>query len=58
MQEHAQEMNTNVMESHIGLYVNEYSRNLGDEGLAAINAFLERGRKAGIIPESSQRVLF
>jgi len=58
MQEHAQEMNTNVMESHIGLYVNEYSRNLGDEGLAAIDAFLERGRKAGIIPESSQRVLF
>ncbi len=57
MQEHAQEMDTNVMQSHIGLYVNEYSRNLGSEGLIAIDAFLERGRKAGIIPASSKTVL-
>ncbi len=58
MQEHAQEMDTNVMQSHIGLYVNEYSRSLGDEGLKAIDAFLERGRDAGILPASSQTVLF
>ncbi len=58
MRKHAQEMDTNVMESHIGLYVNEYSRNLGSEGLTAIDAFLERGRESGILPASSQRVLF
>jgi len=58
MQEHAQEMDTNVMQSHIDLYVNEYSRNLGSEGLAAIDAFLKRGCDAGIIPASSHTILF
>jgi 1,4-dihydroxy-6-naphthoate synthase len=58
MQEHAQEMDINVMLNHIGLYVNEYSRNLGEEGLAAIDSFLERGREAGILPPSARTVLF
>ena len=54
MQEHAQEMDKDVMQNHIGLYVNEYSRELGSEGLAAIESFLERGRAAGILPQSTQ----
>lgn len=58
MQQHAQEMDTKVMQSHIELYVNEYSRTLGSEGLAAIEAFLDRGREAGILPPSSQTTHF
>ncbi len=54
MQEHAQEMDEKVMQNHIGLYVNEYSKELGHEGLAAIDSFLERGRAAGILPQSTQ----
>ncbi|MBU0944698.1 MAG: 1,4-dihydroxy-6-naphthoate synthase [Proteobacteria bacterium] len=48
--EHAQEMDQQVMQSHIGLYVNDYSKELGREGLAAIEAFLRLGREAGILP--------
>jgi len=58
MQQHAQEMDTKVMQSHIGLYVNEYSRSLGSEGLAAIDAFFERGRDAGILPPSTRTTQF
>lgn len=54
IRQHAQEMDQQVMQDHIGLYVNEYSRTLGQEGLAAIDAFLERGRASGIIPQSNQ----
>lgn len=57
MQEHAQEMDQQVMQNHIGLYVNEYSRTLGSEGLAAIEAFFARGREAGILPPSSHAPL-
>lgn len=49
---HSQEMAQDVVESHIGLYVNEYSRELGKEGMAAIEQFLARGREAGVLPES------
>ena len=56
MRQHAQEMDLQVMQSHIGLYVNDYSRSLGSEGCAAIDAFLQRGREAGILPLSDQPV--
>ena len=50
IREHAQELDEGVVQDHIGLYVNDFSRDLGDEGLAAVSAFLERGRAAGILP--------
>lgn len=34
---HAQEMSEEVMRQHIDLYVNNYSLNLGEDGLAAVN---------------------
>lgn len=58
IQEYAQEMNGEVMQNHISLYVNEYSKNLGSEGLAAIESFLERGRAVGILPQSTQSLMF
>lgn len=39
---YAQDLNEEVIKSHIGLYVNEFSRNLGDEGRAAVSFFLEQ----------------
>jgi 1,4-dihydroxy-6-naphthoate synthase len=54
IRQHAQELDTRVVFDHIGLYVNDFSRDLGPEGMAAITAFLERGRVAGILPSVSQ----
>ncbi len=50
IREYAQEMNQQVMQNHIGLYVNEYSKALGSEGMDAIETFFRLGREAGIIP--------
>lgn len=48
----SQELEPDIVRSHIELYVNEFSRKLGREGLAAIDAFMESGRRAGVLPES------
>jgi len=50
--EHAQEMSPDVCAAHIGLYVNDFSVDLGDEGERAIHCLLERAERAGIIPVS------
>ena len=51
---YSQEMSPQVMRSHIGLYVSEYSYDLGKEGLAAIADFLTMGRQKGVLPASSR----
>jgi len=50
--EHAQEMSAEVCAAHIGLYVNDFSSDLGDEGEKAIQCLMERAERAGIIPAS------
>ncbi len=50
IRQHAQELDEAVIASHIGLYVNDYSENLGPEGLAAVGEFLRRGVEAGVLP--------
>ncbi len=47
---HAQELSDAVIDSHIGLYVNKFSLDLGDEGLAAVAALLTRAEQRGLIP--------
>jgi 1,4-dihydroxy-6-naphthoate synthase len=47
---HAQEMEPEVVDAHIGLYVNSFTANLGDEGYAAVNALLGRAAAAGVTP--------
>lgn len=51
--EHAQEMSAEVCASHIGLYVNDFSADLGEEGVRAISCLLQRAEQAGIIPPSA-----
>ncbi|MNW64050.1 1,4-dihydroxy-6-naphtoate synthase [compost metagenome] len=48
--DHAQELSPEVAKSHIDLYVNEFSMNLGDDGYAAISALLNRAAAEGLVP--------
>ncbi len=48
--EHAQEMESEVVKQHIDLYVNEFTLDLGKEGLAAADALLQRAAAAGLTP--------
>lgn len=50
IREHSQETAAEVVQSHIELYVNTFSRDLGADGIAAIEAFLSRGRQSGVLP--------
>jgi 1,4-dihydroxy-6-naphthoate synthase len=51
---HADEMSPDVQRQHIGLYVNEFTRELGDEGYAAAEALLRRAHHAGLTPGAPQ----
>ncbi|MFJ9444839.1 1,4-dihydroxy-6-naphthoate synthase [Kitasatospora sp. NPDC101235] len=47
---HAQEMDLDVAEQHIGLYVTEFTEDLGEEGYAAVRALLTRAAAEGLVP--------
>ena len=49
--EHAQELSMEVAQSHIDLYVNEFTENLGVDGYAAVRDLLGRAMKEGLVPE-------
>ncbi|WP_337100783.1 1,4-dihydroxy-6-naphthoate synthase [Paenibacillus sp. YIM B09110] len=48
--EHAQELSEDVAQSHIDLYVNEFTANLGEDGYAAVEALLGRAVAEGLVP--------
>ncbi len=54
VREHAFEMNDDVMRAHIGLYVNEYSEDVGEAGRAAVEDFFARAARAGLIPPQAK----
>ncbi|MCQ4086502.1 1,4-dihydroxy-6-naphthoate synthase [Saccharibacillus sp. JS10] len=56
--EHAQEMDANVADSHIELYVNEFTENLGEDGYEAIRSLLTRAAREGLVPEFDEKLLF
>ena len=47
---HAQEMDPRVADQHIGLYVNEFTADLGDDGYAAVRGLLTRAAAEGLVP--------
>lgn len=53
---HAQEMDEQVMNQHIELYVNRHSIDLGAEGKQAVIALLNKGHEAGLLPSAGQNV--
>ncbi|MEK5240235.1 1,4-dihydroxy-6-naphthoate synthase [Paenibacillus sp. FSL L8-0470] len=54
---HAQELAPEVAKSHIDLYVNEFSMNLGEDGYAAISALLNRAAAEGLVPAVAPELL-
>jgi 1,4-dihydroxy-6-naphthoate synthase len=53
IREYAQEMAADVIQQHITLYVNEYSKDIGDRGTTAVSTFFEYAAKAGLMKKSS-----
>jgi 1,4-dihydroxy-6-naphthoate synthase len=51
---HAFEMDDGVMRAHIGLYVNEYSEDVGPVGRASVEDFFARAARAGLIPPQAK----
>lgn len=49
---HAQEMGDEVCAAHIALYVNDFTLDMGEEGIKAVHNLISRGEAAGIIPGS------
>lgn len=56
--EHAQSMSESVMNQHIDLYVNEYSRGLGSNGRAAVWKLLELAAALHPVPQNSNFEVF
>ena len=53
VRKHAQEMDDDVMQQHIALYVNDFTRNYGPEGEAAIVYLLSTAERLGLIPPAN-----
>ncbi len=56
IKQHSQELSDEVISNHIKLYVNNFSIDIGEEGEYAINEFITRAEKAGIISKSNQSI--
>jgi 1,4-dihydroxy-6-naphthoate synthase len=53
---HAQAMDDKVMQSHIELYVNEFTRDLGTDGRKAIETLYREATVAGVIPKMREDI--
>ncbi len=53
---HAQAMEDEVMENHISLYVNQFTRDLGTKGKDAISILYQKAAEKGIIKEVSKDI--
>jgi len=54
IKEHAQELEDQVIDAHINLYVNDFSHDLGTEGVKAVETLLGCAEARGLIPRSSE----
>jgi len=52
MRRYAQELTTDVMFSHVDLYVNDFTLNLGDKGRSALDQLCKQAQHAGILTEA------
>jgi 1,4-dihydroxy-6-naphthoate synthase len=50
---HSQELEDSVIDRHIQLYVNDYSRDIGEDGMHAVQELFRRAAALGIVPPSS-----
>jgi 1,4-dihydroxy-6-naphthoate synthase len=56
VRQHATEMSEDVMRKHIALYVNDFSADVGEEGVAAVGELFKRAHVAGIIPQTTEAI--
>lgn len=56
IKQYAQEMNEEVMYKHIELYVNDFTKDLGEEGREAIKVLYEKAISLGILPEMNKSI--
>ena len=56
VQRHAQEMDPDVMQQHIDLYVNEYSIDLGEKGRSAVTLLFKKAVDLGLIDRFNQNI--
>ena len=54
---HSQEMDMAVMQSHINLYVNDFSLDLGPEGLEAVKRLFAEAESRGVFPHVDRPLL-
>ncbi|EMY78633.1 menaquinone biosynthesis protein [Leptospira weilii serovar Ranarum str. ICFT] len=55
---HSQDTTREVVDAHIGLYVNEFTRSLGSVGRDAIFTLYQKGVDAGFLPSGKEKDLF
>ena len=53
IKKHSQELADSVIEQHIGLYVNDYSLDIGSDGIRAVEGLFRMAGEKGIIKRSS-----
>jgi 1,4-dihydroxy-6-naphthoate synthase len=56
VKEHARETADDVVRAHIDLYVNDFTEDLGEEGLRAIEALFEAAAARGVLPRHEGRL--
>jgi len=56
IKEHSQELEDSVIEQHINLYVNDYSIDIGEDGIKAVQALFDMADERGIIKKSSMPI--
>lgn len=54
---HSQEMDDDVMRKHITLYVNDFTLDLGEQGLSAVRKLFAEAEQRGIFPRSDKPLL-
>ncbi|WP_261302525.1 1,4-dihydroxy-6-naphthoate synthase [Paenibacillus andongensis] len=54
---HAQEMDPQVAQQHIDLYVNEFTADLGESGYGAVLTLLQRAAEEGLVPQMDYAAL-
>lgn len=54
IKKHSQEIEDSVIEQHIGLYVNDYSLDIGVDGIRAVEELFRMSEEKGIIERSSR----
>ncbi len=52
IRDYAQELNEDVIQQHIKLYVNNFSRDIGKDGEAAVSTFFEKAWTSGLMQKS------